>query len=76
MLRDDDEARADVGLITEERTTETITLRLKEDLPAGTYVVMWRLLSIDTHTTEDFMIFTLEPTPSSDTGDGDAEASN
>jgi hypothetical protein len=36
---------------------------------------MWRVLSIDTHTTEDFMLFTLEPPQTADMGDVDDEDS-
>lgn len=60
-LRDDDEARVDTGVVTEERTTPTITLSLREDLEPGSYLVMWRALSIDSHTTEGFIIFTFDP---------------
>lgn len=60
-LRDDDEARMDTGVVTEERTTPTITLSLREDLEPGSYLVMWRALSIDGHTTEGFIIFTFDP---------------
>jgi len=70
--RDDQQARADAGLITEAATTDTIHIALKEDLPAGSYLVMWRALSIDTHTTQDFLIFTLQPGPEPSSGEGAA----
>lgn len=53
----DDDARADTGVRTGERTAETVTLPLKEGLGAGIYVVMWRALSVDTHTTQGFLTF-------------------
>ncbi len=49
--------RADAGLATTARTTAEIALRLKPDLLPGPYVVMWRVLSIDTHTTQGFYVF-------------------
>ncbi len=58
MLRGDEEIRLDTGILNEEKQSATITLDLKEDLVPSTYVVMWRLLSIDTHTTGDFTFFT------------------
>ena len=60
MLRDDKEMRLDTGILNEEKQSTTITLGLKEELLPGTYVVMWRLLSVDTHTTGDFTFFTYE----------------
>jgi methionine-rich copper-binding protein CopC len=62
LRRTDDAAdRADDGLATAERTTAEVGLRLKPGLPPGTYVVMWRVLSIDTHTTQGFYVFTYAP---------------
>ncbi len=55
--QDDEKVRADTGLQTDERTAETVTLPLKPDLSAGTYVVMWRVLSVDSHTTQGFTTF-------------------
>jgi len=57
----DDEARADTGVETAERTADTVTLPLKPDLPAGVYVVMWRVLSADTHTSQGFITFRVAP---------------
>ena len=61
-LHNDEAERADAGVITTGRTG-TLEIQLKPDLPAGTYVIMWRVLSADTHTTEDFTFFTYEPQP-------------
>ncbi len=58
----DEDARADVGTATE-ATSKTVTLNLKPDLTAGTYVVMWRALSVDTHTEDGYYVFTYQPTP-------------
>lgn len=60
-LRNDQAQRADDGLVTTARTSPEIVIRMKPDLEPGTYVVMWRVLSIDTHTTEGFFVFHYEP---------------
>lgn len=39
----------------------TVTLSLPEDLSPGTYAVMWRALSVDTHTVQDVLVFTYQP---------------
>lgn len=57
----DDDARADTGVSTPERTTETVTLPLKPDLGPGVYVVMWRMLSVDSHTSQGFVTFRVSP---------------
>lgn len=61
-LRDDAdaEARADTGLETDGNTVDQVTFVLQEDLPDGHYVVMWRVLSIDTHVTQGFFTFSVE----------------
>lgn len=59
--RGDEAARADTGLSTGERTAETVTLPLKPDLSAGVYVVMWRALAVDSHATQGFVTFRVEP---------------
>ena len=59
----DDEARADTGVSADERTSAEIALPLKDDLGPGHYVVMWRVLSVDTHTSQGFYVFTYAPGP-------------
>ncbi|ADI14008.1 copper resistance CopC family protein [Truepera radiovictrix] len=59
--RDDDEARADTGVQADGRVSAEVTLPLKEGLQAPHYVVMWRVLSIDTHTTQGFFTFSVLP---------------
>lgn len=61
--RDDDaaEARVDTGLLGAEARSADVTIGLREELPAGAYVVMWRVLSIDTHTTQGFLVFEYAP---------------
>lgn len=61
LLRNDEAERADTGVLTDARTSDTITLGLKDGLEPGTYVIMWRVLSIDTHTSEDFSLFIFAP---------------
>ncbi len=58
-LRGDGEARVDSGP-QETGQSRTVTLTLREDLAPGVYVVMWRLLSVDTHTTQGYYVFRLE----------------
>lgn len=55
--RDDGDARADSGVTTSERRSNVITLDLEEELEPGAYVLMWRVLSIDTHITKGFVTF-------------------
>jgi methionine-rich copper-binding protein CopC len=54
-------ARADEGVVTAARTTPEIVIRLKSDLRPGAFAVMWRTLSVDTHTTQGFYVFTYAP---------------
>lgn len=61
--RGDEAARADAGVSTAERTSPEIALPLKDGLEPGRYVVMWRTLSVDTHTTQGFYVFTYAPGP-------------
>lgn len=61
LARGDDEARADIGLMGNPGRADEIQIVLRENLPAGPYVVMWRVLSVDTHTTLGHYIFTYEP---------------
>lgn len=55
--RSDEGERADEGLGTSGRTSASVVLKLKRDLAPGAYVVMWRVLSVDTHTTQGFHVF-------------------
>jgi methionine-rich copper-binding protein CopC len=52
----DEAARVDTGIL-EKDTSKTVTLTLKENLAPGAYVVMWRVLSVDTHTVEGSLTF-------------------
>lgn len=57
----DEAARADTGVSADERTSAEITLPLKDDLEPGHYVVMWRVLSVDSHTSQGFVTFRVAP---------------
>jgi copper resistance protein C len=58
---DDKAARADAGLITTENTSDVIELELKSDLTPGIYALLWRVLSVDTHVTQGFILFEYQP---------------
>jgi methionine-rich copper-binding protein CopC len=60
LKRGDDAARSDAGLANTTRTSDEIVVRLK-DLEPGAYVLMWRVLSVDTHTTQGSFIFLYAP---------------
>jgi hypothetical protein len=53
--------RADEGVVTTEARSDRIELALRPDLEAGTYVVLWRVLSIDGHVTQDASWFHVLP---------------
>ena len=55
--KNDDAARADLGLSTTGRTATSVTLPLKPNLVKGAYVVMWKVLSVDTHATDGYYVF-------------------
>lgn len=59
--RADEDARADTGAEADGRTSTVVTLPLKDGLEAAHFVVMWRVLSIDTHTTQGFFTFSVAP---------------
>lgn len=63
--REDTGARVDTGVTPAGGQSESVTLALPEELPAGPYVVMWRVLSVDTHTTQGFYVFQYQPEGSS-----------
>lgn len=58
---DDEAARADTGIMTNEDASTIITLGLKEDLSPGIYLVMWRVLSVDTHITQGSFLLEYRP---------------
>jgi copper resistance protein C len=53
--------RADAGLIRAEGSSNTVELELKSDLTPGIYALMWRVLSVDTHATQGFILFKYQP---------------
>jgi methionine-rich copper-binding protein CopC len=42
-------------------TANSVTISLKETLASGAYVVIFRVLSADTHTVEGFITFEIKP---------------
>lgn len=60
-LQGDEADRADAGFTPAEGRSETVTLQLKDDLEPGAYAVMWKVLSVDSHTIEGFLTFTYHP---------------
>lgn len=60
-LRRDEDARFDEGIAEGPATADTITVLLKENVAAGPYVVMWRVLSVDTHVVSGYYVFTYAP---------------
>lgn len=56
-----DPRRVDKGFSPARGISSEVTIGLKDELDPGVYVVMWRVLSIDTHTTSGFYIFTYAP---------------
>lgn len=62
---EDTDARADLGADPSAgeaaRTAEEVILALEPELAAGVYVVMWRVLAVDTHPTQGFFTFRVEP---------------
>jgi copper resistance protein C len=57
----DEVARADDGLLTTVPTAARLEVKLKPNLPPGWYVVMWKVLSVDTHTSDDSIVFRYKP---------------
>jgi len=60
-LKGDEGSRADAGLATTVATAARVEIRLKEKLEPGYYAVMWKVLSVDTHVTSDFYVFSYQP---------------
>jgi len=59
--RGDEDQRADAGVAADRGASSEIQILLKEGLAPGPYVVMWRVLSVDTHVTEGFFVFIVQP---------------
>ena len=47
--------------VTTATASETVALALPAGLEPGSYAVLWRALSEDTHTLQDFIVFTYRP---------------
>lgn len=61
-LNNDAERRADSGVQTTARTSKSVVIGLRPNLKPGAYVVMWRVLSVDTHISQGHFTFTIDPT--------------
>ena len=61
LSKNDAAKRWDNELKTLARTSRSITLGLKPNLKAGTYVVMWQNLSTDGHREKGFFVFSFTP---------------
>jgi copper resistance protein C len=59
--RDDEKTRADEGLHNPPAVAAKLEVKLKAKLPAGWYVMMWKVLSIDSHSGSDFFVFQYKP---------------
>ncbi len=59
-LKNDAAARADSST-TATGSTKNITINLKPNLKAGTYLVMWRILGADTHSLDGNSFFRIKP---------------
>ncbi|MBO8142050.1 MAG: copper resistance protein CopC [Firmicutes bacterium] len=62
--RGDEDARADAGVQAADGPNRTVRIRLKDGLEPGPYVVMWRVLSVDTHVVQGHYVFVLDPAAS------------
>jgi copper resistance protein C len=60
LKRGDEADRSDAGVANTTRTSADIIVRLK-NLDPGAYVLMWHVLSVDTHTTQGSFIFVYTP---------------
>lgn len=60
-LRRDEDDRFDAGVVAGGATADEISIALQEEAPAGTYVVMWRVLSVDTHVVSGYYVFHYAP---------------
>lgn len=53
------DGRVDAGLASPSGASKDVVIALRDGLPAGTYVVVWRVLSIDSHVTQGIVVFTV-----------------
>lgn len=59
--KEDAPGRVDEGVQGGDARTAEVVIGLPDDLAPGVYVVMWRVLSVDTHTTQGFLLFSYAP---------------
>lgn len=53
--------RVDAGLAQPKANGKTVGVNLKKGLAAGTYVLVWRAMSVDSHVTHGIVVFTVQP---------------
>src|SRR5690625_1364476 len=58
-LRDDEDEQVAAELVSDDATTAELSLQFPEALADGHYGVMRRGLSMDTHVTQDFFVFSV-----------------
>ncbi len=51
--------RVDTGLAHPAGAAKNVTIELAKNLSPGTYVLVWRALSVDTHVTHGIVVFTV-----------------
>lgn len=61
QTRGDEDKRVDSGVMVAGNTVRLVTINLKANLEPGAYVVMWQVLSVDTHVLKDFLVFVYQP---------------
>jgi copper resistance protein C len=59
--RNDEATRSDDGLLNAPAVAAKLEVKLKAKLSAGWYVMMWKVLSVDTHSSSDFFVFQYNP---------------
>ena len=58
---DDEASRADDGLLTNAAVAAKLEVKLKAKLITGWYVMMWKVLSVDTHNSSNYFVFEYRP---------------
>jgi copper resistance protein C len=49
--------RVDTGLVNTSAQSEKVTIALKPNLKPGVYIIAWKVIAVDTHTTSDAIHF-------------------
>jgi copper resistance protein C len=59
--RNDQATRADDGLLITVAIAAKLEVKLKAKFSSGWYVMMWKVLSVDTHSSSDYFVFEYKP---------------